>query len=83
MILYTFLEQRDLSGKTIIPFCTHGGSGFSRTIETIRKKQPGARVQETGFAATGRIWTQRRLGRSLAQKNRIQPLAPVLPHRTG
>ena len=41
MILYTFLEQRDLSGKTIIPFCTHGGSGFSRTIETIRKKQPG------------------------------------------
>ena len=39
MILYTFLEQRDLSGKTIIPFCTHGGSGFSRTIETIRKKQ--------------------------------------------
>lgn len=50
MILYTFLEQQDLSDKTIIPFCTHGGSGFSRTIETIRKKQPGARVQETGFA---------------------------------
>lgn len=50
MILYTFLEQQDLSGKTIIPFCTHGGSGFSRTIQTIQGKQPGARVQETGFA---------------------------------
>ena len=50
MLLYTFLGQQDLSGKAMIPFCTHGGSGFSRTIETIRKKQPGARVQETGFA---------------------------------
>lgn len=38
MILYTFLEQNDLSGKTIIPFCTHGGSGFSRTIQTIQDK---------------------------------------------
>ena len=50
MILYTFLEQQDLSGKTIIPFCTHGGSGFSRTIQTIQEKQPGARVQKAGFA---------------------------------
>ena len=29
--LYTFLEEYDFSGKTIIPFCPHGGSGFSRT----------------------------------------------------
>lgn len=50
MILYTFLEQYDLSGKTIIPFCTHGGSGFSRTIRTIRDKQPGANVVSNGYA---------------------------------
>ena len=50
MILYAFLEQYDLSGKTVIPFCTHGGSGFSDTIETIARLQPKARVVEEGFA---------------------------------
>ena len=35
MPLYTFLETYDFSGKTIIPFITHGGSGFTGTIETI------------------------------------------------
>ena len=49
MILYAFLEQYDLSGKTVIPFCTHGGSGFSDTIETIARLQPKARVMEEGF----------------------------------
>lgn len=50
MILYTFMEQYDFSGKTIIPFCTHGGSGFSRTIQTIQDKQPGATVIRDGYA---------------------------------
>ena len=30
-----FLESRDWSGKTIYPFCTHGGSGLGRTPERI------------------------------------------------
>lgn len=38
--LYTFLEEYDFSGKTIIPFNSHGGSGFSNTIEEIKKLQP-------------------------------------------
>ena len=46
MILYTFLEQYDLSGKTIVPFNTHGGSGFSNTISTIRALEPGADVAD-------------------------------------
>lgn len=50
MILYTFLESHDLSGKTVIPFTTHGGSGFSHTIETIASLQPKARVMDKGFA---------------------------------
>ena len=50
MILYTFLEQYDFSGKTIIPFCTHGGSGFSRTIQTMQGKQPNATVIRDGYA---------------------------------
>ena len=30
MILYSFLDDYDLSGKTIVPFVTSGGSGFSK-----------------------------------------------------
>ena len=44
MPLYTFLEEYDLSGKTIVPFSTHGGSEFSSTINTIEDLQPNARV---------------------------------------
>ena len=47
---YTFLESVDLSGKTIIPFCAHGGSAFSRTVRTITELQPGASVSENGLA---------------------------------
>ncbi len=47
--LYTFLGEYDFSGKTIIPFCPHGGSGFSRTESTIAALQPGATVSENGL----------------------------------
>lgn len=50
MPLYTFLEEYDLGGKTIIPFSTHGGSGFSRTIGTIQDLQPDAQVVEDGLS---------------------------------
>ena len=33
--LYTFLDDYDFSGKTIAPFVTSGGSGFSSTISAI------------------------------------------------
>ena len=50
MALYTFLESYDLSGKTVIPFCPHGGSRFSRTVETIAELQPDASVSDEGLA---------------------------------
>lgn len=50
MPLYTFLEKYDFSGKTIIPFTTHGGSGFSRTIQTISELQPDAAVISVGLS---------------------------------
>lgn len=46
MILYTFFESYDFSGKTIITFNTHGGSGFSNTVSTIRSLEPDATVVE-------------------------------------
>lgn len=52
MPLYTFLEEYDFSGKTIIPFTSHGGSGFSRTIQTIEQLQPNATVLEDGLSVS-------------------------------
>lgn len=46
MVLYTFLDTYDLSGKTIAPFVTSGGSGFSNTISTIKSMEPNATVTD-------------------------------------
>lgn len=40
MILYSFLDRYDLSKKTIAPFCTSGGSGFSNTLSEINTLEP-------------------------------------------
>lgn len=44
MPVYTFLESRDWSGKTIAPFCTHEGSGLADTVASIRRVVVGATV---------------------------------------
>ena len=49
MILYTFFDEYDLSGKTIVPFSTHGGSGFAGTIDIIEELEPDATVIENGL----------------------------------
>lgn len=51
MIVYNFLESYDLSGKTIVPFCTHGGSGLSNTESTISDITGG--TMKDGFAIPG------------------------------
>lgn len=50
MIVYSFLDMYDLSDKTIIPFNTHGGSGFAGTIENIIKTEPNAHVVQDGLS---------------------------------
>lgn len=50
MPLYTFLETYDFSGKTIIPATVHGGSSFSRNIQTIASLQPDATVITEGLS---------------------------------
>ena len=52
MILYTFFDTYDFSGKTIIPFNTHGGSGFSNTINTIAELEPNATIYKDGFTVS-------------------------------
>lgn len=53
MALYSFFEEYDFSGKTIIPFVTSGGSGFSDTINTIKSLEPNTKVLE-GISISGR-----------------------------
>ncbi|WP_313960945.1 flavodoxin [uncultured Parvimonas sp.] len=44
MPVFSFLDKYDLSGKTIIPFNTHRGSGDGGTYDTIKSIEPGAKV---------------------------------------
>ena len=52
MPVYTFLESYDFSGKTVIPFCTHEGSGLTSTPDKIRAAIPKATVMQ-GLAIRG------------------------------
>jgi len=49
--ILSFLRSIDLKGKTIIPFCTHGGGGFGQIEINLSKECPDVRLLP-GFAAT-------------------------------
>jgi flavodoxin len=53
MIVYTFLESYDFSGKKVIPFNTHEGSGASGTYNTIKNKLSNSNVITNGLAIRG------------------------------
>ena len=46
MPIATFLESYDFSGKTIIPFCSHGGGRFGQSLTAIAKLAPRAKLAE-------------------------------------
>ena len=46
MALYSFFDEYDFTGKTLIPFCTHGGSRFSQAEKTIATLDKGAKTQK-------------------------------------
>ncbi|WP_455683894.1 flavodoxin [Thomasclavelia sp.] len=43
-IVQTFLESYDLSGKTVVPFATSGGSGIGKTSDILQKSCPAAKM---------------------------------------
>ncbi len=51
-IMLTFLEEYDLSGKTIIPFCTHQGSRFGGSVDNLKKACPKSKFLD-GLAVRG------------------------------
>lgn len=52
MIIMTFIESYDFSGKTIIPFCTHAGSGLGSSVSAIRNQLQNSTVLN-GLAVQG------------------------------
>jgi flavodoxin len=52
MPLYSFLDEYDFAGKTIIPITVHGGSRLSGTVEKIVRLEPRATVIRDGLAVS-------------------------------
>ena len=43
-IIDTFMESADFTGKTVVPFCTSGGSGLGDSAKNLQALAPGAKV---------------------------------------
>ena len=78
MAVFTFLEEYDLSGKTIVPFCTHEGGRLGRSVKDITTLCPRSTLLDAlavrgSAAASARDdvseWL-RRIGMTEAQANR-------------
>ena len=52
MAVFSFLEEYDFSGKTIVPFCTHEGSRLGRSVEDIKRLCPQSTILD-GLAVRG------------------------------
>jgi flavodoxin len=63
-VMFTFFKDHDLSGKTVIPFTTHEGSGLASTVRDVKKAWPKATVKD-GFAIYGH---EVRTGRTKVEK---------------
>ena len=55
MVVYTFLEKAKIDGKTILPFCTHEGSGLGSTARNLAKAFPKAKFNQDGLAIYGHV----------------------------
>lgn len=44
LAVFTFLKEHDLSGKIIIPFCTHEGSGLGNSVRDIKKQATASTI---------------------------------------
>lgn len=64
-IIDTFLESADFTGKTVVPFCTSGGSGLGDAAKNMQALAPGAKVYDgkrfsaCAFADELKKWAER------------------------
>lgn len=64
-IIQTFLESYDFLGKTVVPFCTSGGSGLGNTVDILKESccaeanwKPGRRFSPYADKAELKAWTE-------------------------
>ena len=64
-IIQTFLESYDFSGKTVVPFCTSGGSGLGNTVDILKESccaetnwKPRRRFSPYPDKAELKAWTE-------------------------
>ena len=55
MIVYSFLDKAKIDGKTILPFCTHEGSGLGSTAKKLAAAYPKAKMELKGLALYGHV----------------------------
>ncbi len=60
----SFLAESNLAGKTVVPFCTHGGGGASTTFPDLAAELPDSTLLE-GLALRGPNVVQRKMGKGL------------------
>lgn len=68
MPIYSFFDEYDFGGKTIIPFVTHGGSRFSQSVETIRGLEKQAKVIAGPSVSSGNVGESRKIIEAWLQK---------------
>lgn len=66
--LSTFLRSHDFTGKTMIPFCTHGGGGAGRLYSDFAKTLPKSKILP-GLTMRGNNVIERAIGRGTADKS--------------
>ena len=45
MAVFSFLQKHDLAGKTVLPFCTHEGSGMGSSVKDLKKALPQSLIK--------------------------------------
>jgi flavodoxin len=81
MALFTFLEQYNFAGKTIVPFCTHNGSRLGNSINDLKKLVSNATILE-GLAIRGGRSGSFELG-SQKERSNVQREVSIWLRRIG
>ena len=69
----TFLKNYDLSGKTIVPFCTFGSGGLESSMQDLKEAQPNAKILEGyGVRAARMDAMPQEIGRFLKENDFIE-----------
>ena len=73
MAVYTFIERHHWQGKTIIPFCTHEGSGLGSTVNRLKRACQGGAFL-SGLAVQGTIAQNSQKSAEQSVKNWLKKL---------